>query len=328
MEAFIQKKYRLALKINSLHKFLALIFAIGYGLFIVFSLRLQYESGSGDVGSYLHFFDQIKQGGDAPALSLKQDGAFRLGVLFLRNFFDVQTLTILSAFGFITSTIVTYIFLTNIKSEKHLIYLLPLLAMVFLSPVVQVLFSSNIRSGIAFTILMIALTYLKGLPRLALFGLSSIIHFSMIPFIGFYILFHLINRLSFDGIRLNNTFTFLVLLCASIFFAIVGGIVHVDAIVNSSFAYNLLMLYISFLMIFTGRKSIHNIYGFISVGMIFIYFSGILIDVSYSRYFGNALLLYFLFLIQQGEERKIEIFTVGIIPFFILTLSYMFSNAS
>jgi hypothetical protein len=327
MEAFIQKKYRLALKINSLHKFLALIFAIGYGLFIVFSLRLQYESGSGDIGSYLHFFDQIEQG-DTPALSVRQDGAFRLAILFLRNFFDAQTLTILSAFGFITSTIVAYIFLTNIKSEKHLIYLLPLLAMVFLSPVVLVLFSSNIRSGIAFTILMIGIAYPKRLPQLALFGLSSIIHFSMIPFVGFYILFHLINRLSFDGIRLNNTFTFLALLFASIFVAIAGGLVHVNASVNSSFAYNLLMLYISFLMIFTGRKLIHNIYGFISVGMIFIYFTGILTDVSYSRYFGNALLLYFLFLIQQGEERKIEIFTVGMIPFFILTSSYMFSNSS
>ena len=327
MEAFIPKKYRLALKINSLYKFLALIFAIGYGVIIVFLLRLQFASGSGDIASYLHFFDQIDQG-DTPPLSVRQDGAFRLTVLFLRNFLDVQTLTILSAFSFITSTIVAYIFLTNIRSEKHLIYLLPLLVMVFLSPVVQVLFSSNIRSAIAFTLLMIGMAHFKGLPRLALFGLSSIIHFSMIPFVGFYILFHLIRRFSFDGIRVNNTFTFLTLLCASIFCAVAGGIVHVNAIVNSSFAYNLLMLYISFLMIFTGRKLIHNIYGFMSAGMIFIYFTGILIDVSYSRYFGNALLLYFLFLIQQGEERKIEIFTVGMIPFFILTSSYMFSNTS
>ena len=60
--------------------------------------------------------------------------------------------------------------------------------------------------------------------------------------------------------------------------------------------------------------------------MIFIYFTGILIDVSYVRYIGNALLLYFLFLIQNGEERKIEVFTVGFIPFYVLTVSFMFSN--
>jgi hypothetical protein len=79
-------------------------------------------------------------------------------------------------------------------------------------------------------------------------------------------------------------------------------------------------------MIFTGRKLIKNVFGFLSAGMIFIYFTGILIDVSYVRYIGNALLLYFLFLIQNGEERKIEVFTVGFIPFYLLTVSFMFSN--
>lgn len=328
MESFIHKKYKFYIKEGSLYKFTALIFSIVYGFLIVSLLNLQYGLGSGDIGSYLYFFDQFDPANDAPELSLRQDGAFRLSIFFLRDFFDVETLTILSTFAFITSTTVAYIFLTNIRSEKHLIYLLPLLAMVFLTPVTQVLFSSNIRSGIAFTILMIAITYCKGLPRLALFGLSSIIHFSMIPFVGLYILFHLINRFSFDGIKLNNTFTFIVLFCASIFFAIVGGIVHPGTAVSSSFAYNFLIFYISFLMIFTGRRLIHNIYGFISAGMIFIYFTGILIDVSYSRYFGNALLLYFLFLIQQGEEKKIEIFTVGFIPFFVLTSAFMFSNLS
>lgn len=309
------------------YKFLAVVFSLFYGSVIVFLLQLQHKLGSGDIGSYLHFFNQF-DGKSAPELSLAQDGAFRLTIFFLRDFFSVQALTILSAFGFITSTIVAYIFLTNIKSEKHLIYLLPLLVMVFLSPVTQVLFSSNIRSGIAFTILMIGIAYFRGLPRLVFFGLSSIIHFSMIPFVGLYILFHIRNRLSFDGVQLNNTFTFIMLFFASIFFAIVGGVVHGDTAVSSSFAYNLLIFYISFLMIFTGRKLIKNVYGFIAAGMIFIYFTGIFIDVSYSRYIGNALLLYFLFLIQQGEERKIEIFTVGFIPFFILTSSFMFSNLS
>ena len=103
---------------------------------------------------------------------------------------------------------------------------------------------------------------------------------------------------------------------------------HVGTAVSSSFAYNFLIFYISLLMIFTDRRLIKNVYGFISAGMIFIYFTGILIDVSYSRYIGNALLLYFLFLIQEGEERKIEIFTIGFIPFFILTSSFMFSNLS
>mgnify|MGYP006088281639 FL=1 len=327
MEAFKKKKYRLYIKLGSFYKFTALTFSIIYGFFIVFLLNLQYQLGSGDIASYLHFFNQF-DGRDAPELTVQQDGAFRLSVFFLRDFFGVEALTILGVFGFLTATIMSYIFLTHIRSEKDLVYLLPLLIMMFISPVTQVLFSSNIRSGIAFTLLMIGIIYLRGLPRLASFAVSSIIHLSMIPFVGLFILYHLKNRLNYDGMKINNTFTFILLLSASIFLSVVGGIFYGGTAVSSSFAYNLLILYVAFLMIFTGRKLITNVFGFMSAGMIFIYFTGIFIDVSYSRYIGNALLLYFLFLIQQGEERKIEVFTVGFIPFFILTSSYMFSNLS
>ena len=326
MSAFTQKKYRFYFKLSSFHKFLALTFSLIYGALIIFLLNLQHQLGSGDIASYLHFFSQFSPDNDAPELSIQQDGAFRLSIFFLREFFGVQALTILKAIAFITSTTVSYIFLTNIRSEKYLVYLLPLLAMIFTTPIVQALFSSNIRSGIAFTLLMISIVYLRGIKQLVFFGLSSIVHFSMIPFIGLYILFRFKDRFHYDGIRLNNTFTFIVLLFASIFFSVVGGIFNGGTSVSSSFAYNFLVFYIATLMIFTGRKLIKNVFGFLSAGMIFIYFTGILIDVSYARYIGNALLLYFLFLIQHGEERKIEVFTIGYIPFYVLTVSFMFSN--
>lgn len=323
----IHKKYRISFKLTTFYKFLALIFAITYGALIVFLFNLQYTLGSGDIASYLHFFNQFSAGAEAPELAIQQDGAFRLFVFFLRELLGVEALTILRSMAFVTATIVSYLFLINMRSEKYLVYLLPLLGMVFTTPIVQALFSSNIRSAIAFTILLIAILSLKGLMRLIFFGIASIVHFSMIPFVGLYVLFHLKNRFHFDGIRLNNTFTYILLLLASIFISIVGSILYSGAAeVSSSFAYNFLVFYITCLMIFTGRKLIYNIFGFMSAGMIFIYFTGILIDVSYIRYIGNALLLYFLFLIQEGEERKIEVFTVGFIPYYILTVSFMFSN--
>ena len=325
MEAFIKKKYRVYIQIGSLYKLTAAAFSITYGFFIVFLLNLQHQLGTGDIASYLHFFNQF-DGRDAPELTIQQDGAFRLTVFFLKELLGVEPLTVLSIFGFLTATLISYIFLRQIRSERHLVYLLPLLFMMFTSPVTQVLFSSNIRSGIAFTLLMIAIIYFRGIFRFVLFGISSILHFSMIPFVGLFILFHLKNIFHYDGIKLNNTFTFISLFCASVFFAIVGAIFYGGTSVSSSFAYNLLILYVTFLMLLTGRKLIKNVFGFMSAGMIFIYFTGILIDVSFSRYIGNAMLLYFLFLIQQGEERKIEVFTAGFIPFFILTSSYMFSN--
>ena len=326
MSSVTQKKYRFYFKLSSFYKFLALIFSLIYGTFIIFLLNLQYQFGSGDIGSYLYFFSQFSVENDAPELSIQQDGAFRLSVFFIRGLLDVEALTILTAIAFINSVIVSYIFLKNIRSEKYLVLLLPLLAMIFTTPIVQALFSSNIRSGIAFTLLMISIVYLRGISQLVIFALSSIVHFSMIPFVGLYILFHIKDRFCYDGIRLNNTFTFIVLFFASVFFAVVGGIFNSGTAVSSSFAYNFLVFYVATLMIFTGKRLIKNIFGFLSAGMIFIYFTGILIDVSYARYIGNALLLYFLFLIQQGEERKIEIFTLGYIPFYVLTVSFMFSN--
>ena len=67
--------------------------------------------------------------------------------------------------------------------------------MVFLTPMVTNLFASQIRSTIAFTLLMLAMIYFKGAVRYILFGLSSLIHLSMVPIISLYILFHMINRI-------------------------------------------------------------------------------------------------------------------------------------
>mgnify|MGYP001222342567 CR=1 FL=1 len=61
-------------------------------------------------------------------------------------------------------------------------------------------------------------------------------------------------------VKLNNTFTFISLFCASVFFAIVGAIFYGGTSVSSSFAYNLLILYVTFLMLLTGRKLIKKAY--------------------------------------------------------------------
>ena len=320
-----QKKYRLSLS-DGLNKLTAFIFSIFYGFFIVLMLRIQYQVGSGDIGSYIYFFDQFNSNAGAPQISIRADGAFRLAIFFLKDFFNVDVLIILSIFAFIISSIVSYIFLLNIKSQKYLVYLLPLILMIFTTPIVHALFSSYIRSGIAFCILMIGMIYFRGIFQLFIFGLSSIIHFSMIPFVGFYILFQMIKRIKYDDIKLNNTFTFILLILISVVVAIVGGIFQEINPINSSFAYNLLIFYVSLFIILTSKRSIRNLFGFLSMGMVFVYFSGLFMDSSYSRYIGYAVLLYFFFLAQDGKKNEIEIFTAGFIPFYFLTNYFMFTN--
>ena len=197
--------------------------------------------------------------------------------------------------------------------------------MVFFTPNVHVLFSSGIRSGIAFTILMIAIVYFKGVSKYILFGLSSVIHLSMLPILSLYYLFYMLNNKRIKSPLIASLF---LLLLGSFLIAIVGSRLGQTVSVSSSIFYNVMIFYLGLLMIFINKKTIKNIYGFMSVGLIFIFLSGLIFDASYIRYVGNAIILYLFFLIHKGEAGTIQVFTTGYTPFFILTLFYSIANYS
>ena len=80
-------------------------------------------------------------------------------------------------------------------------------------------------------------------------------------------------------------------------------------------------------MIFTNKKVLRNVYGFICVGfLILTYLFGFLVDVSFARYIGFAVVLYLFFLIEKGEVGTIQVFTVGYVPVFFLVALYTISN--
>ena len=166
------------IKKSTASKFIGLLFAITYGFFIVASLQYFYSMDSGDIGSYLHFFENNKFQSTEFILdtySIRGDGAFRVAIMFLSNYFNAEFVTVLSYIAFIISTLIFCIYAVNIRSSKYLIYLLPLFLMIFLTPMVSNLFASGIRSGIAFTILMITFLYFKGFWSYVLFFLSTLI---------------------------------------------------------------------------------------------------------------------------------------------------------
>ena len=256
-------------------------------------------------------------------LTLQGDYAFRIAVFALTELLQVSTINILSIMAFIISSITFYIYSVKVRSKKYLIYILPLFLMVFFTPIVQVLFSSGIRSGIAFTILMIAFVYSKGVIKYLLFFLSSAIHLSMLPILSLYFLFYILNN---KRIKTPFIISLLLLLMGSITIAVGASIVHVETEVSSSIAYNLLIFYVGLLIVFINKKALKNLYGFMSVGLILIYISGLLIDASFIRYVGNAIILYLFFLINKGETDTIQVFSIGFAPFFLLTLYYSIAN--
>ena len=312
------------IKKSTATKFLSLMFALGYGVFVTLYLQKLFLTGSGDIISYVLFFEDLSNFTNLNQNSLKGDGVFRLFVYFLGDYFNLDPLIVLSFIAFVISSIVFFIFLVNIRSTKYLIYILPLFLIVFFTPMVTTLFASGIRSGVAFTILLVAIINYKGATRNILFGLSSILHYSMIPIISLYSLFYFLRKTS-----LKSPFIvplFLVLL-SSISVVVSAYVLKFNITpVNSSLYYNFLIFYVGLLIVFINKNAIKNIYGFISIGLILIYLIGLILDISFIRYVGNSIILYLFFLIVKGEAKTIQVFTTGYAPFLILTLFYSFAN--
>ena len=102
--------------------------------------------------------------------------------------------------------------------------------------------------------------------------------------------------------------------------------VYFTAVVATSAAYNIMLMYFTLIIIFLNRKVLKDYYGFIAVGLMFIYLAGVFIDASFIRYVGNSILLFLFFLIRRGDVGTIQTFTVAYLPFFLLTLILFYSK--
>jgi hypothetical protein len=314
----------LSIKKNTLKKFFALLGSIAYGFFVVASLQRLFLLDSGDVNDLVDFFDEMKGADILSIYSISGDGLFRFVILFLAGLLGAEAIDILSYIAFTTSLICFWICAVNIKSSNHLIQILPLFLMIFLSQNVVNLFASGIRSGIAFTILLIAINHRNVIIKCILFGLSSIFHLSMLPIIFVYILFYILRDRRINASLLSSYF---LLILYSFSIAILAYITKFNVTnVNSSFILNFLTLCIALLMLLTTKKAIGNVFGFMSIGIILIVIAGNMIDLSFSRYIGNALFLYLLFLTQESNLNILKVFSLGFAPYFAITTFYQLLN--
>jgi hypothetical protein len=319
-----------------LPKIPGLFLSIAYGFFIITIVQRHFLLGSGDIIAYADYFDSflnwdefLNRGHNIHYFSITMDtvikgeGIFRYTVFLLRDLLNQDAVTILSYIGFIISSITFYICYTRIKSTKYLLYITPIFLIIFFTPRVFDLFASGIRSGIAFTIILVAIFYLKGAKRSILFGLACLIHLSMISIVLFYYLFYILEN---KRIKYIYIIYLLTLLLCSFFLIIVSSKFYVLKDISTSEFYNSLVFYLGLLITFTNKKVITNIYGFISVGLILIVLIGFIMDYSFIRYIGNSIIFYLMFLLTKGGVRTITVFNICYIPFFILTLYYTITN--
>lgn len=316
----------LTIKIDKLLKLLAVLISVFYGFFTVFTLQRLFLSESGDIAAYVDFFSDIDIFTTFNEYSLIGDGIFRVSVIFLGNLLNIEIIDVLSLLAFLMATAVFSTFLMSIRSTNYLIYLSPIFFMVFFSPIVINLFASSIRSGIAFTILLIAFVHFKGILKYTLLVLSAIIHISMVPIITFYFLYFVLRKIKSRSIFL---FPLICLFLFSFLMTIFAYYLRFNVTeINTSFFYNLFIFCLGILILFTNKKVVNDVYGFISIGLFMLYFLGIFFDISFIRYIGNAIVLYFLFLIFKGRLGTIQVFTLGYLPFFLLNVFYTMSNVS
>jgi hypothetical protein len=320
----------LTIKTHTLAKILGLIFSIAYGFFNIVYVENLFFLDSGDITSLVVFFEAFEGLTSFFNYSelkldkfLNGDYIFRISVFTLRNLLNQNALTVLGILAFIISSIIFFIYSVNIRSRKFLFYILPLFLMVFFTPRVINLFASGIRSGIAFTILIVAIMYLKGAKQYILFALSTLIHLSMLPMISLYFLFYWLEN---KRIKLSFTASLFILLLCSFLVAVAAPEFNYSKGVNQSALYMSLVAFLGLFIIFTNKKAIKNIYGFISIGLILIVFSGYIVDFSFVRYIGNAIIMYLFFVIKEGGARTLQVFTIGYAFFFIPTLYYSISN--
>ena len=308
----------LSIKKNTFIIFFGLLGSIAYGSLVFASLERLYFLGSGDVNELVNFFDNMNTVFLINNYSvISGDGLFRLLILYLASLFNAENLTVLSYIAFTISLICFGICAVNIKSSNHLIYILPLFLMIFLSPNVVNLFASGIRSGIAFTLLLIAITNRNAGIRYILMSLSSLIHLSMIPIVSLYILFYILRD---RRINATSQFSYILLTLYSFSIATLAYVYKYNVTnVNNSIFVSLLTFCLALLLVFTSKKAIRNIFGFMSIGVILIVIAGNFIDISFSRYTGNALILYLFFLIKEPNTNTIKVFSFGYIPYFVLT---------
>ena len=159
---------------------------------------------------------------------------------------------------------------------------------------------------------------------LLLLVVASIFHLSMIPIAMLYILFRFLETTNNHS---SHVVLYTILIICTGFISIAAGISGFNKTgVNSSFYYNFLLFYLGAVLVFSNKAAVTNIYGFLSIGLIFILLFGIFADLSFIRYAGNSVILYLFFLIKSGSVNTINIFSIFYSPYLILTLAYFLSN--
>jgi hypothetical protein len=239
---------------------------------------------------------------------------------------DVDPYALFKAVAFISILTVTLVCTWNIRNLNHFLLLFPLIFMVLISPKLLDALASNLRSGIAFGIFLYAVELLHGYKKLPILILSALIHLSMVPLIGLYVLFQIMDKKAF--FRMRSTFLFFSFLAfVTLLVAYTMKNLHPLPVWNNGLLYTLSIFFLLILPIILKKNIVRSTEGFMFIGIMLLLLWSFILDYASIRFFSYALPFIILLAVKSPNKTFIYKLTIGYFPFFILYQYYWLSNS-
>jgi hypothetical protein len=311
---------------SSLSRISNFILALLYGFFIFYLVQVDLENESGDIGSLLAFFknfNELNYFNQFFNITESVDYTFRYILIFVYEKTKIEFLNLLSLLALIISSLVFFIFALEVNQRNKPFYLYLLFLMIFFTPSVWDLWASGIRSGFAFVLLFTGLIYFNGTKRYIMFLGSVLIHLSMIPFIALYFLY---NFLISQRHNIHTAIFYLSLLFFGLVIILLSNQFYTLPPLSQSIRYQLFILMLALVFIFFNTNAVRDLFGFISIGIIFIVLFGFVFDSSFIRYVGNFIVIFLFYLINKGDKKSIQLTCFFYFPYFFITLYYSIIN--
>jgi hypothetical protein len=245
---------------------------------------------------------------------------------FLFGSNDVEPYVLFHAVAFISTFIVTLACTWNIRNLNHFLLLFPLIFMVIMSPKLLDVVASNLRAGLALGIFLYAVELLHGYKKIPILILSALMHLSMAPLIGLYVLFQIMDKKAFFRTK-PKFLLFFVLVIVTLLGAYTMKIFHPLPLWSNGPLYMLSIFLLLIFIIILKKNIVKSTEGYMFIGIMLLVLWSFMLDYGAIRFFSYALPFIILLAVKNPNKTFIYKLIIGYFPFFILYQYYWLSNS-
>ena len=238
---------------------------------------------------------------------------------------SVEPYVLFSMLIFLSSFLMALVCTWNIRNLKYFLLLSPLLFMVLLTPKILDVLIGNLRGGVALVIFIYSVELLHGYKKIPVIIFSGLIHLSMAPLIGLYVLFKIMDKKEFFRTK-STFFLFFVLMVVTLLVAYTMKIFHPLPVWSNGLLYTLSIFLLLIFPIILKKNIVRSTEGFMFIGIMLLVLWSFMLDYGAVRFFSYALPFIILLAVKNFSITFLYRLTIGYVPFFILYQYYWLSN--